>query len=246
MRRPRRQPPERHLGSSATSSGAADARLDILPERPVGGALFANYARAILPEHRRRQPRTCRSTRTTSAAAASSSLQPGQRHARLAFRVPVPCDASSRESAGKPYDNTDARGVHAGSLEVPARARRSSTTRRFASSATTNAELAQPVPLVTSTPVRARIGLNGLITDRFALLAMVGWGASFYDTTLPNQPQFDSVIAQAELRWFLSGEPGYRERRRTWGSRSRRLRSGTRGTSRIAISAATTPRTAGI
>src|SRR5271165_5154914 len=32
------------------------------------------------------------------------------------------------------------------------------------------------VGLVNSTPVRARLGLNGLVTDRFAALAMVGWG----------------------------------------------------------------------
>ena len=31
-----------------------------------------------------------------------------------------------------------------------------------------------------SDPVRARIGLNGLVTRQLALLAMVGWGSSFY------------------------------------------------------------------
>ena len=56
---------------------------------------------------------------------------------------------------------------------------------------------------------RARIGLNGLVTDRFAILGLVGWGASFYDTSQnANQPQYDSVIGQAELKWFLSASPG--------------------------------------
>jgi hypothetical protein len=62
---------------------------------------------------------------------------------------------------------------------------------------------------VNSTPVRTRIGLNGLVTERFAALLMVGWGASFYDTgALAAVPQYDSVIGQAELKWFLTASPG--------------------------------------
>ncbi len=57
-----------------------------------------------------------------------------------------------------------------------------------------------------SDPVRARIGLNGLVTSSFALLAMVGWGASFYKG--PNAQQFDSVIAQGELKWYITPNPG--------------------------------------
>lgn len=59
-----------------------------------------------------------------------------------------------------------------------------------------------------SQPVRARLGLNGLITNHFALLAMAGWGASFYEShnNIPVN-DFDSVIAQAELKWFLLPQP---------------------------------------
>jgi len=52
--------------------------------------------------------------------------------------------------------------------------------------------------------VRSQIGLNGLITTRLSLLAMVGWAGTFYDTTRQPQ-QFDSLTAQAELKWFISG-----------------------------------------
>ncbi len=57
-----------------------------------------------------------------------------------------------------------------------------------------------------SDPIRARIGLNGLVTPSFSLLAMVGWGASFYQGT--NAQQFDAPIAQAELRWYITPNPG--------------------------------------
>jgi hypothetical protein len=58
-----------------------------------------------------------------------------------------------------------------------------------------------------SDPVRARVGLNGLVTSSLAFLGMVGWGASFYEGAA-NAQQFDSVIAQAELKWYITPNPG--------------------------------------
>ncbi len=52
-----------------------------------------------------------------------------------------------------------------------------------------------------SNPLRTRVGVNGLITPSFGALAMVGWGASFYSG---QDEDFDSVIAQAELKWFFT------------------------------------------
>jgi len=57
-----------------------------------------------------------------------------------------------------------------------------------------------------STPVRARLGLNGLVTSQLALLAMAGWGSSFYKGT--NAQQYDGIIAQAELKWFITPGTG--------------------------------------
>jgi hypothetical protein len=59
-----------------------------------------------------------------------------------------------------------------------------------------------------SHPLRTLIGINGLVTPSFAVLAMVGWGASFYSAA-PNNPSqnFDSVIGQAEVKWFLTPNP---------------------------------------
>jgi len=56
------------------------------------------------------------------------------------------------------------------------------------------------------TIARSSIGMNGLITDRFALLAMVGWAGTFYNQPAVQTPQqFDSITAQTELKWFISG-----------------------------------------
>ncbi|HYP97741.1 MAG TPA: hypothetical protein VER96_03635 [Polyangiaceae bacterium] len=53
---------------------------------------------------------------------------------------------------------------------------------------------------------RSSIGMNGLITTRFSLLAMVGWAGTFYDQGTNQAPQqFDSITAQAELKWYIQG-----------------------------------------
>lgn len=56
-----------------------------------------------------------------------------------------------------------------------------------------------------SYPLRTRLGLNGLITPSFAVLALAGWGASFYSG---DQNDFDSVLGQLELKWYLTPVPG--------------------------------------
>ncbi len=56
---------------------------------------------------------------------------------------------------------------------------------------------------------RARIGFHGLVTYHLALLGMVGWASSFYEpgaNTIPAR-QFDSVVANAEARWFIQQRP---------------------------------------
>jgi hypothetical protein len=70
-------------------------------------------------------------------------------------------------------------------------------------------------PKFISHPMRALLGVNGLVTPSFAVLAMIGWGASFYQIPNglnglpPNTPvqDFDSVIGQAELKWYLTPNP---------------------------------------
>lgn len=50
-----------------------------------------------------------------------------------------------------------------------------------------------------STPVSTRFGINGLITERIAVMALVGYGATFFE----QGDNTDTVIGQAELRWLV-------------------------------------------
>jgi hypothetical protein len=56
-----------------------------------------------------------------------------------------------------------------------------------------------------SHPMRAVLGINGLVTNSFAILAQAGWGASFYSVPAgaTQSENFDSVIGQLELKWYL-------------------------------------------
>jgi hypothetical protein len=193
------------ISDQRNASGSADARLDILPMRPVGGAIFASYARAILPNTVDANPDVS-FNQDVIGVGAEVNVQPGSGtldwHLGYQFH-----DTIFEKSEGAPYDNLSHEAYTRGRWKFrPRTALVMDATLRFISFP--NATEVIPVLLQSSTPVRARIGLDGLITDRFSLLAMVGWGASFFEDPVPHQPQFDSVIAQAELRWFLSASPG--------------------------------------
>ena len=58
-----------------------------------------------------------------------------------------------------------------------------------------------------SHPVRVQLGISGLITPSFGVLAMGGWGASFYEP-VGQRNDFDSFIGQAEVKWFLTPNAG--------------------------------------
>ncbi len=59
-----------------------------------------------------------------------------------------------------------------------------------------------------SRPVRTRLGYQGLVTRRFGLLLLGGWGASFYRQSYAAPVEdFDSFIGHGELKWFVRPTP---------------------------------------
>ena len=186
--------------------GAADARIDILPERPWGAAIYANYARTIQPNSANADPNLS-FNRDDIGAGGEIVAQPGSGtldwHFGYQFRDTIFEDAANAQG----FDNFTHEAYTRGRWKFrPRTALLYDATLRFINYV--NPAAAATEGLVNSTPVRARIGLNGLITPRFAFLGLVGWGASFYDTSVAPEPQYDSVIGQAELKWFLAANPG--------------------------------------
>lgn len=184
--------------------GAADARLDILPSRPVGGAIFGNYAHVIFPNQLTADANQSY-TQEQVGAGAELAVQPGSGTLDWHFGY---------QFAGTFFDNQTAFNNYTNQAYTRGRWRFRPRTALLYDATLgwifyPNATQAQTAAgLVDSTPVRARLGLNGLVTERFAAQAMLGWGSSFYANSGSPQPQFDSLLAQAELKWFLSASPG--------------------------------------
>jgi hypothetical protein len=193
---------QRNLG------GAADARMEIAPERPFGAALFANYLRTIQPNAATSDPNLA-FTRDDVGVGGEFVVQPGGGTLDWHFGYQFH-DTLFEDSAGTPYANSTNELYTRGRWKFrPRTALLYDATFRFINYADQSSAL--QAGLVNSAPVRARLGLNGLVTDRFALLGLVGWGASFYDNGHAVQPQYDSVVGQAELKWFLSASPGLQQ-----------------------------------
>jgi hypothetical protein len=188
-------------------TGGADARLDILPGRSLGGSLFAGITRAIEPNTTTADP-DLSFNRDAIRAGAEIALQPGG--GTLDWHVGYEFDGTIFEtSEGAPYDTTTNQATMRGRWKFrPRTALLYDASLQFIQYSDDTRALAAG-GLVNSQPLRARLGLSGLVTDRFALTLMAGYGASFLDTSdLPGQKQYDSVIGQAELKWYLSASPG--------------------------------------
>lgn len=188
--------------------GSADMRLDILPEKPLGAGLYASYLRVLQPNIATADPNLS-FNRDEVNVGGEIIVQPGSGtldyHLGYTFH-----DVIYENSGGQGFDNILNEAYLKGRWKFQPK-----TALVYAASlgflSYVNSGQAQQVEgLVNSMPVRTKIGLNGLLTDRFALLALVGWGAGFYDNPagFGAQPQYDSVIGQAELKWYLAAGPG--------------------------------------
>jgi hypothetical protein len=57
-------------------------------------------------------------------------------------------------------------------------------------------------------PLRARIGMTGLITQYFGFLGMVGWGTTFSHASSGPAQNYDGLIGQAQLTFYPTPAPG--------------------------------------
>jgi hypothetical protein len=196
-----------NISNQRNVSIGANGNLDIVPDRPVSAAILASYNRVIQPNVVTADPDQS-FVYDSVMGAATLRFRPGSGTLIWGIGYHI-SDTIFETSAGQPYDNLTQGGTMTGSWRFRPR------TSLFYDLTVDytqfeNTALAAPVLLLSSTPVRTRLGINGLITDRFAAEAAVGWGASFFSSVqgFPQEPQYDSVIAHAELKWFLSASPG--------------------------------------
>jgi hypothetical protein len=196
-------------------SADVNARLDILPEHPFGGSVFASYDRTIQPNSVNGDP-DLSFNRDTVGVGAEVATQPGggtlDWHLGYQFT-----DTLFEESASQQYANYVNQAYMRGRWKFRPRTAliydASIGFFHYENPATFGADAGAAgavSPLLNSTPVRSRIGINGLVTPRLSFLGMVGYGGSFFApaTATDGVQQYDSVIGQAEVKFYLAAQPG--------------------------------------
>jgi hypothetical protein len=171
-------------------------QLTILPQRPFGGDVSADFARTVQPSN---NP-DLNFNRFTARFGGGLVWTPGG--GMFDWRIGYEYGLTFFEDAN--FDNLSS---HYHQVNTRGRWRFLPRTALLydATAGFIRYNTALPGQL-NSDPIRARIGINGLVTSSFALLAMVGWGSSFYRGS-NNPQQFDGPIAQAELKWFVTPSP---------------------------------------
>jgi len=180
--------------------GVGSLQLTILPRRPLGGDVYADFLRLLQGSNNPDQ----NTNQIQFRAGAGVTWTPGGGLFDWRFGYEYQLTSFQEEAfkyLNNQYHQVNTRGrwkflprtalIYDASL---------SFLRYNDEAASSNAGLFE------SDPIRARIGVNGLVTPMFAVLGMVGWGASFYKGPR-DAPNFNSVIGQAEVKWFLTPNP---------------------------------------
>jgi hypothetical protein len=185
------------LQDNRNFGGSAKINLDILPGREWGGRIFGGVGRTILPTNAGDTSVTFNRVLPEAGAELKWAPDSGLLDWSLGYGF-----------SGTFFEDSSFSGLNNYRNDINTRGRWRFLPRTalmydasfgfitYANAAGSQANKSD------SHPLRARIGVNGLVTPTFGVLGLVGWGASFYDTDTDHN--FDSVLAQAELKWYLS------------------------------------------
>ncbi|AUX35324.1 MULTISPECIES: hypothetical protein [Sorangium] len=195
--------PERgqeRLGQQRNIGGSLDANLTILPQRPWSAVLDASLGRTIAPSDIGISNQSFRRVHAGAGAELVWTPGGGLLDWRLGYRF-----------AGTFFelDEYDSLTNMQHIVRTRGRWRFLPRTALIYDASLGFVDYPNPGAQLSSHPLRAQLGINGLVTSSFGLLAMAGWGASFYTPNNDNDVvhDFDSVIGQLELKWFLTPNP---------------------------------------
>jgi len=184
----------------------ADAKLDIYPQGKVGADLAAAYVRAIDTEGASDDLAGEGFNRDTLRGGGGLTWRPGG--GLFEWRVGYAATYNFFEDAA--FDSLA--NLH---HEIGTRGRWRFLPRSallFDSTYTFVRYTHTDSPQADGDAIRSRIGFHGLVTYHLALLGMIGWASSFYEAKgLVAPRQFDSPIANAEVRWFIQPRPNLEE-----------------------------------
>jgi hypothetical protein len=185
--------------------------LDILPGRRVGGDLSAGFVRTVEASNDPDIPNAFR--RDTVLGGAGVVWRPGG--GLFMWRVGYGVRATFFEQEEFQSANTLQHAV--------------TTTNRwrflprtqivYKGGVSWTSYLNNPQTVGGGTSMESQIGVNGLITNHWGALALVGWSSTFFSAADPNIPpqNYDSIVGQAEVTWYPMPQPKLLEGERPIG-----------------------------
>jgi hypothetical protein len=184
--------------------------LDILPGRKVGGDLSAGWVRTVEASNEPDIPNAYR--RDTVFGGAGVIWRPGG--GLFSWRVGYDIRATFfEESAFTNLNNL----TH--SLTTTNRWRFLPRTQLvYKGGIHWHSYLNNPQTLGGGQSMDSQVGINGLITNHWGGLALVGWSSTFFESPNGLPPQnFDSFTGQAEITWYPMPQPKLLEGERPVG-----------------------------
>jgi len=183
---------ERHLDAGV------GGRIDLLNNRPVGVDIYADYLRSGEPSNDPNLALAPAFDRGSARGGLGATWRPGGR----LFEWRLGYEAAYNYFEDEPYDNLQNLNH---TINTRGRWRFLPRTALVYQAAYTFVRYLQDdSPQPNGDYVEARVGLNGLITNRFAFTANVGWTSSFYEgQEITLTQNYDGYVMAAQLRYFL-------------------------------------------
>jgi len=191
---------EDDLGRQRHIDGGANVLFDILPQRPVGTDIAADFVRVVSPSNDPALRNTW--NRDTIHGGVGVTWRPGG--GLFDWRLGYDALYNYFESTG--FQNLN--NVR-NSINTRGRWKFYPRTAFIYDAQTYWLTYTGPTPVRNDGQIiQARLGLNGLVTNQFALLAVAGWATTHFDgARVPVPENLNTVIGQAELKWYILPQP---------------------------------------
>lgn len=203
--------PNDQVAGQSHFAESVNLALDILPGRKVGGDLSAGFVRTVEASNEPDIPNAFR--RDTVLGGAGIMWRPGG--GLFSWRLGYDVRATFFEEDAFNSMNTLRHGLI--------------TTNRWRFLPRTQlvykgglhwtSYLNSPQTVGGGQSMDTQIGINGLITNHWGMLALVGWSSTFFSSPNPAVPpqNYDSIVGQAELTWYPMPQPKLLEGERPVG-----------------------------
>jgi hypothetical protein len=187
-------------------SGAANARIDVLPKRPLSFGLQAGYVRTVFANTTGNPDANF--NQNIVNVGADVTVTPGSGTLDWKFGYFGNFDFFDQSGGNAPFNNLQNNFFTRGQWKFTGAQK---TALIYDANFSVISYLQQQTAfngLLDSTPLRSRLGISGLIAPRFGLTAFAGYGGSFVNTGgNAAVPQYDSVIGQLEAKFYLTANP---------------------------------------